>query len=233
MPLFLFRTFQAFLLLSVFCGAGQIGSAQALSPTSKPQSPSINELRERTKRSLQNFRGIEDHHDFAAVLLDMCWLHKSIVLHPDFENSPTLQNRRAEISSVLKKVVGELQVTERQRERLGSSDRTYQSPLELHAGESISAGSREIESWDFMQSRAFDQITGGPLATLGQLPGNFAPPFTDRELISLITATVSPSSWRINGGEGTAEYYSPALALVVFNSQQVQDEICDLLRQLR
>jgi general secretion pathway protein D len=52
-------------------------------------------------------------------------------------------------------------------------------------------------------------------------------------LIDLITQTVSPSTWDHNGGKGNIAASPTNLSLVVSQTQEVHEEIVDLLEQLR
>ena len=52
-------------------------------------------------------------------------------------------------------------------------------------------------------------------------------------LIDLITSTVKPTSWDEVGGPGSIEPFPTNLSLVVSQTQEVHDEIVDLLEQLR
>ena len=52
-------------------------------------------------------------------------------------------------------------------------------------------------------------------------------------LINLITNTVSPNSWDDVGGPGAIESFEGNLSLVISNTQEVHEEIVDLLEQLR
>lgn len=52
-------------------------------------------------------------------------------------------------------------------------------------------------------------------------------------LIELITSTVSPSSWDQNGGAGSIAPFNTNLTLVVSQTQEIHEQIADLLTQLR
>ena len=66
----------------------------------------------------------------------------------------------------------------------------------------------------------------------GQLGGVTQADFTP--LIDLIQSTIQSDSWEDSGtGEGTIQAYPANLSLVVNNTQEVQDEIVDLLKKLR
>ena len=95
-----------------------------------------------------------------------------------------------------------------------------------------------------------DQNVGSPLA-LGQLnSANAVSSFTSAQppgpggmggasgadfdtLINLITSTVAPNSWDDVGGPGAIESFDGNLSLVISNTQEVHEQIVDLLEQLR
>ncbi|HEX3999973.1 MAG TPA: hypothetical protein VHX65_15585 [Pirellulales bacterium] len=52
-------------------------------------------------------------------------------------------------------------------------------------------------------------------------------------LIELITSTVSPQSWDSNGGAGSIAPFNTNLTLVVSQTQEIHEQIADLLQQLR
>jgi hypothetical protein len=59
-------------------------------------------------------------------------------------------------------------------------------------------------------------------------PTDFGP-----ELVELIEATISPATWRINGGNGAIVYYSPLRVLVVSAPDEVHARVGGLLQQVR
>jgi len=74
--------------------------------------------------------------------------------------------------------------------------------------------------------------TGLPLAFgPGGLGGGVQPDFDS--LIKLITSTVKPQSWSDVGGPGSIEPFPVNLSIVVSQTQEVHEEIVDLLEQLR
>jgi hypothetical protein len=78
-----------------------------------------------------------------------------------------------------------------------------------------------------------------PVADLVIPPSNMAGAGSEPErtvqdlLIKLITSTVAPDSWTAVGGKGTVQYFPIGLALVVNQTQDVQEQIADLLAALR
>ena len=75
-------------------------------------------------------------------------------------------------------------------------------------------------------SPAYGAVSGGQLGGITQ--ADFQP------LIQLIESTIQSDSWENSGtGEGTISAYPANLSLVVNNTQEVQDQIVDLLKKLR
>lgn len=68
---------------------------------------------------------------------------------------------------------------------------------------------------------------GGP----GGLGGGAQADFDS--LIDLIETTIKPNSWQDNGGPGSISSFETNLSLVVSQTQEVHEEIADLLKQLR
>jgi len=80
---------------------------------------------------------------------------------------------------------------------------------------------------------------GGPPAT-GSMPSiPFGPPSVGgsqadfQSLIDLIQATVAPQTWNTVGGQGAIQPFPTNLSLVISQTQEVHEEIADLLVQLR
>ena len=67
----------------------------------------------------------------------------------------------------------------------------------------------------------------GPQALGGVTEADFQP------LMNLIRNTISPDEWQDTNGEGTLQAFVPNLSLIVSQTQEVQDQIQDLLNQLR
>ena len=56
---------------------------------------------------------------------------------------------------------------------------------------------------------------------------------TEDKLIKLICATVQPRSWSDRGGRATIDYFPLTMSLVVSQTAAVQEQVADLLEQLR
>jgi general secretion pathway protein D len=82
--------------------------------------------------------------------------------------------------------------------------------------------------------------TGGPPATGVNQPFGFGPAGAAGgaqadfdSLIDLITATIQPTTWDDVGGPGSIQPFETNLSLVVSQTQEVHEQIKDLLEQLR
>lgn len=71
----------------------------------------------------------------------------------------------------------------------------------------------------------------GPGAGPGGLGGAVQPDFDS--LIELITGTIQPNTWDGVGGPGSVKEFETNLSLVISQTQDVHEEIVDLLEQLR
>jgi len=56
---------------------------------------------------------------------------------------------------------------------------------------------------------------------------------TEDTLMTLVTNTVAPQSWSKSGGEGRVDYFPPAMAMVVTQTADVQEQVSELLDALR
>ena len=79
------------------------------------------------------------------------------------------------------------------------------------------------------------RLTGGGTMPMGGGPGGLGggSQADFDSLIELITTTIAPDSWTEIGGEGSISPYENNLTLVVSQTQEVHEDIVDLLEQLR
>jgi type II secretory pathway component GspD/PulD (secretin) len=76
--------------------------------------------------------------------------------------------------------------------------------------------------------------SGGSENTLAGNPPKPVPGQTLEELLMrLIRSTIAPDSWSDVGGKGTIQYFPLGMALVVNQTQDIQEQIVDLLQALR
>ena len=71
------------------------------------------------------------------------------------------------------------------------------------------------------------------LAANGGVIGRLQPPDFGQDLVDLIHNVISPRTWDVNGGPGSVVYFRNFRALVVRAPSEVQNQIGDVLGQLR
>jgi general secretion pathway protein D len=115
---------------------------------------------------------------------------------------------------------------------------TLGTPLAVVASRDGTRQSAAINPNMLAQISSHSAATGGgapPNLPMGFGPGGAGggnqPDFDD--LIELITTTVAPKTWDTNGGAGTIDKFPTNLSLVVTQTQEVHEQIVDLLDQLR
>jgi hypothetical protein len=99
-------------------------------------------------------------------------------------------------------------------------------------GEMSDSGAMDELLYSSMSSMG--NLTGGPSQMFGYLSGHFAPPWDHgEELVNLIESTINPEFWQSNGGSGIIYYYRPSRIIVVGATSQIQDDLTNMLRNLR
>ena len=71
------------------------------------------------------------------------------------------------------------------------------------------------------------------LAVNGGVIGRLQPPDFGQDLVDLIHNVISPRTWDVNGGPGSVVYFRNFRALVVRAPSEVQNQVGDVLGQLR
>lgn len=97
-----------------------------------------------------------------------------------------------------------------------------------------------------LRTRSAETVTvpgerGLPLAQRGQnppvngamSPGGVGQNDNGADLADLIQQVVAPQTWEANGGRGTIRYWPPHQAMIIRQTQDVHDEIGEVLLQLR
>ncbi len=97
------------------------------------------------------------------------------------------------------------------------------APAGLPNGQTVSAGSTSSQG----------PVAGGSGASLPNSGFRQPPRTIEDQLINLIENTVAPSTWKAVGGQGSVQYYSLGMALVINQTQEVQEEVLALLTSLR
>jgi len=110
------------------------------------------------------------------------------------------------------------------------------APLAVLAANGGATGTRTMNNANIMAQLT----TGNGAATSSSMPMGFGPGGLSGtsgadfdSLIELITSTIQPTTWSDVGGPGSIAGFETNLSLVVSQTQEVHEEIADLLEQLR
>lgn len=126
----------------------------------------------------------------------------------------------------------------------GNNQMPFTAPNQMQAGNNLPmnqvAMAQQMPNSPFNGAGAYNAgyndgpARGMPMyATTGapQLGGITEADFTN--LIDLIKSTIAPDDWDDTNGDGSIQAFVPNLSLIVSQTQQVQDQIQDLLEKLR
>jgi len=151
----------------------------------------------------------------------MTKVYLEIVGDERFVTNPVLQQQKSKLHTRLLKIRDELKrqrsIDKRTVDKHHNNDNQQQ---------------REVAASLAAHLELASQTLGGPAAVFEGASGGAPIDFAD-DLIDLITETISPTHWNVNGGEGSIMFYRPALALVVRASSEVQSGVGGLLGGLR
>ena len=215
-----------------------------------PPQRAVGVLRKDLKAFVKNSKS-DDIDTQVGAVLDLCRLHYELVNDARYNDYFQLQGFRAVASKRLKTYIKEVEIKKKRFDRQAQKDAKKKSKADTESdstegqvvdsdGNPYPEPTEEDADRDQFVSEAMSrsmysmsQFTGGPVHMFGYLPGNFAPPWHDEDLINLIETTINPDHWKVNGGDADLFWYDPAKALVITGSSEVHDRVSDMLHQLR
>lgn len=179
-------------------------------------------IRKEVSQLLRIDSAASDNADRARQLRRMCEVYLEVVQDERFVTNHLLQQQKSKLHTRLIKIRDELK---RQRS------------IERRSAEKSRRGEDDQQQRELAGSLAAhlqlaSQTLGGPAAVFEGATGGAPIDYAD-DLIDLITETISPTHWNVNGGSGSIMFYRPALALVVRASSEVQGRVGDLLGGVR
>jgi type II secretory pathway component GspD/PulD (secretin)/tetratricopeptide (TPR) repeat protein len=101
----------------------------------------------------------------------------------------------------------------------------YQNPQFMPNGRDVSTSSGS-------QGSQHSQGANGPQSHMASAR-TLAPRTIEDQLITLITNTIEPSSWRDMGGKGTIQWFPLGMSFTINQTPDIQEQIVDLLNALR
>jgi general secretion pathway protein D len=112
------------------------------------------------------------------------------------------------------------------------------APMPVAASASGAAATSVVDPRSMLAQMASDgssSLSGSPISQYSGGPGGLGggTQADFESLIELITTTIAPTTWDDVGGPGSIQPFQGNLSLVISQTQEVHEEIADLLEQLR
>jgi hypothetical protein len=168
----------------------------------------------------------------AAVIHEMCELHRQIVSDSRFTTSDALKEYRGRLWSRLTKIKTELKQQLAKEAKANKEALDDLALLESADPASVAAADSLASSLSLL-----DQSQGGPGYLLGRgSPGQGGGAQIDangKALVDLIERTINPAFWDVVGGPGTIVYYAPLQCLVVRATSEIHGQVGRLADDLR
>jgi type II secretory pathway component GspD/PulD (secretin) len=169
-------------------------------------------------------------------------IHLTYVIKDEVLQITTEENARGKLKRVTYPVA-DLVVPVDNHTRPNSSNINYYLNQKVENGNPFGYSPPSMTPYTGSFSMAGGTAVSAPSTGLpGATPGNQPVPYVTTKapgqtiedlLIKLITSTIAPQSWSDVGGPGTIQYFPLGLALVINQTQDLQEQIADLLAALR
>lgn len=217
----------SWIIVMVLCGAPSVDDEPA--PPTASAAASVQaavvpprsgaELQQAVRDALRRFVRTSDQEADAAA-------HELLVLYKELEQDRVLgtaprQELRTKVRNRLAQLA--LQISKRQA-REARQDKNRPQSVRLDKSSTVLG-----QQFGGAGQPGF----GGGMGGAGGVGNNAnATPDSGQDLVDLIQTTIAPKSWDANGGPGTIYYWKIQHALVVRNTQEVHQDISDVIEQL-
>lgn len=162
----------------------------------------------------------KDPAERAALIRQLCALHREVLKDPRHEYAEAMKGYRAQAWARLKRIQTDLK-NQIAREKKVKAPQVGTDPELLAASDSLAASLNLV-----------DNSLGGPGALLAR-GGGAQVDVNGRELVDLIEQTINPDFWDTNGGPGSIIYFSPLQCLVITATGEMHQGVGGLLDGLR
>ena len=209
----------------LFCALG-LGADTSTTATTAANAPAagierpFHEIQQAMSAALRTEAAAKNLSQRGSAIRQLCALHREIVSDSRYVTSDKLKEYRAKVWSRLQHTRTELkQQIARQAGR---------PPLDATSED---AASQAADSLAASLSLA-DYSVGGPGYLLARGGGAF-PADNGQDLVDLITRTINPQFWDVNGGPGAIVYYAPLHCLVVTATSEIHGKIGGVVGGIR
>lgn len=178
------------------------------------------ELREAIKAALPSWARVKDDKADAAA-------REFLLLYGDLAADKKLA--RTERDYLMAKVRVRLEGLSRQiTRRIAKEEKTAGTASAKPESVKLPEGKVDL----FAQQQGIGNVAAG-MRDVGFGQQGMGPADNGQQLVDLIQQVIAPTSWEVNGGPGTIYYWRPVHAMVVRQTDEVHENIADLLQQLR
>jgi len=205
------------LTMAVVGEAAASNSSSATATDSSDGAREISAIRREVSDLLRTESALRDDEERSRQVRRMAEVYLEVVGDERFVINPLLQQQKSKLHTRLMRIRDDLKRRRSAEQRGRNADDSAQ---------------REVASSLAAHLQLASQTLGGPAAVFEGATGGGPIDYAD-DLIDLITETINPTHWNVNGGSGSIMFYRPALALVVRASSEVQGRVSDLLGGLR
>lgn len=173
--------------------------------------PRYKQFVDETRELLRDEAKANSISDKVELTIGMVNMSKRLKADPRYATSPTLQQTRRHLHARLRTIKKKTAIAERRKKKRP----------------------QKIEIKPEVLGQLNQALNGGRANRNNRPNNNLFPADYGPMLVELIQQTISPSSWDVNGGASTIQYWRPGMALVVRAPQSLHEETAPVLRQLR
>ena len=198
--------------------------AEAPPNDTKPADRSLTSIQNDVRASLRTEAVTRRAGDYTANVLRLVELYREMADHSQRHTSPMLKDLGLQVRARL------VTIRDRVERRIADSKRSGHT--DKAAGVAAARGSRVLAQ-QLPQAGAAAAGAGQALTVTGTQAVSAGMTDFGPELVDLIQATISPATWRINGGNSSIVYFAPRNVLVVSAPDEIHSRVGGVLQQLQ
>lgn len=172
-----------------------------------------------------------------VAIVELCDLYRELAGDSRVADSDTLKEYKATIRNRLARTKNEIKShLAREKKKAPKGKKPADANSELLAAQARTASQSLADQMSLISStlggpgQVFD--AGADARSSSGAFGGGMRDYSD-DLIELIEATIAPTSWETNGGNGVIRYYPGLMALVVSATSEVHNDVGVVLENLR
>ncbi len=208
--------------------AGPTAASAAEQPLVEPRKGA--ELRTAVRAALKQWaRPTDQQADYAARVFLVLYQE----LEQDDELAPTQRKElRQKVRGRLMFLAGRIETRRAVERRLARQDQNQPDSIDP-AEHPVTLGQVGGGFGAMGGQGGFGGMGGAGMGMGPQPGGNPMVGDASGDLIELIQRTIAPASWDVNGGPGAIYYFRPQHSMVISNTEEVHEQVGDVLDQLR